>query len=811
MFNSFVDFNPGFAPIGEDPKTKTAIDKKRAEATLAWIKENPLEGYDYSKLRYKGPGNVVISGNYRTEKPDDFNKLYFTIPEGGKHNPIGLAQTPEGYEGLPIFQVKDSNGNLQYFVNDKDFMGNYHHWGYAGRGRNKQLVGLYGDQKLLQKLEKGGLIKHLIVNEDDNNSLSLNKNNDMKRTLRKAQEGVETQEGEQGQAQMEQMVVQVQQMLQQAEPAQVIAQLLQQIGDPNAVIQLMSAATQTPPEQMQGAVQQVMQQMQQAQGQEGQQQDPNAQSQEAVEQTMRNGGMVDFDAMRKDMIKSMQKGGVTDANSLDTSSTENYINGLSKALSKVMFTGYAVNKVNKDFGQIAEQFGGLPKADNGLETRKKILDAYGYTQEQYDTDPKIKEEVDATTLGVTGPKRPVTVSSNTNGTNNPDYITSEQLDATLQKHFYPGYGPGMNSNPFGYQQQRFQMSPWGQILNSFSKQQTPYVNTYGDFENKSLQDIVNAIGKTHTFTGFTPAYKENIFGKEKRHIPRNIVGMNWNFTPIGGTNPNATIDNSNLNNNTATTQTNTDVNLNNNSATTIPEWLEKRRELLDAGLNVKQAKAWGDWPAAPDEKGYVEPTGSNPSSMKSADDKWTAAKEKAGLSNIPDDQLTPEQKDLIDSYYEYEKGGIIAKAEGGIQTGVNSYWNVDPSQFAEGIMGLGYQTSGFLDRMNSYVPKEKMLAQRSPDSIFGVRPPHSGDEGIYWENLQRQMGQDMGADVLPGTGTDWRGFNQNMSRSFNNPFMQQQNPYMAFGGTIQKNQEMDLTDEEMEILQSLGYKLKKVQ
>jgi len=864
-------------------------------------------------------------------------------------------------------------------------------------------------------------IKHLMFNETDKDSLSLNNRSGMKRRLNIAQEGAQVQEGS-GQGQMEQLVAQVQKMLQQAPPEQVIAQLLQQLGDPNAVVQIMSAATQSPPEQIMPIVQQVAQQMQSGGGQppqnaqeeqaEGAASNPAEEAQEVpamgkgglsrnlqnifspkVDQFFDMGiehppypkaafgtethmmpdgsmmandmmppastnpfeglfgkrygendwfnsefhpnanpnpsgvsgtsrdihdsrdlarkinkrirtGVVDdqgmdysqfakvhgrdfvvkdelgsfgsggeFDVIRKEMLKTFGGGGSTDK-SIDDTTTENYVTGLKKALQEHMYKGYAINKINTDFKAISDKAAlpppPMPKAADGYEVGsdkfKNLLTQNKYTAEQYNSDPTIKAEVDAQIANARRGNAPLlgNQQSSQNQNVSDSNINPSVGEGTVgerisqeQKHYYPGYGPGQPSDPFGYQREKFSMTPLSQVLGSFGKQRGPVTATgFGDFEGKGVNDFLDAINKTHEVVDVAPVYKENIFGKEKRHTDRNIIGKRFTTQLRDGqpfANPNVDVINNTpnvqagpgnfaydangdaipdyLQNFPTPSSTGTDSNLAsalgtvNNRGALVPAPTFEERVSDRWGRKSEKENAQNflpDGTPMADTQGYGQ--GANAQTGTSQDKQdalFNQVKTTMGLPmdfdvwSLPDTDPRKQQfLDMADELDQFMCGGAthkkMMKAENGFELQQQNKMTFEPSSFAYGIEGMGQGFSNFLDKLNSYQSPEEMAANRSPDAVFKPSPRHSGDEGIYWANLQRQMGQDMGADVLAGTGSDWAGFSSNKGQSFKDDFFRQQTPF-AEGGVsgMNRGDEVILNDDQMKKLESLGYSLKR--
>ena len=264
--------------------------------------------------------------------------------------------------------------------------------------------------------------KQKIVNKPQQNSLSLSKTGIMKRTLLKAENGAQ-QGGEQ--EQIQQLIM-------------AFAEISQQ--DPQQIMQELQGMEQ---DQQQQAIQQMAQTVQQSQGQDqpqGQPQgqpapeeqpqmrfggpthvmpdgtvmpgathNPNAGAQAALDKMayggktgaiLFDGNTVDFNDVRKSLIKMYKKGGVTDESMLDTSSTAAYTDGLRKVFEQRMFTGNAIGKINDRFkgGQGAPQFQQLPPqmpmAKDGI-----FIDDNGTpTWDGEELTPYMKEKYGFTTL-----------------------------------------------------------------------------------------------------------------------------------------------------------------------------------------------------------------------------------------------------------------------------------------------------------------------------------------------------------------------------------------------------------------------------
>jgi hypothetical protein len=264
----------------------------------------------------------------------------------------------------------------------------------SGRGRTKQLVMRYGSAP---NMKSGGEAKHFLVNNSQENSVSLSNTGNIKEQSVKAQDGME--------AQGNQLIQQLQQAVSQGATIEDLApQVLQMTqGDPNMAIDLLVQAgfSKDQVSQQVDSIANQMEQQAMSQSQQGRPSPQGAPSPEAAQaqaspeagmpamnmggtaknrefqnpfvQMMQQGGKQDFDSIRKQMVKEYRNGGVT-KDAMDTSSTEAYAGDMKNRLTANMFAGYAINKLGNDFKQMQEaaaqsmKYGGtaLPKAENGV-------------------------------------------------------------------------------------------------------------------------------------------------------------------------------------------------------------------------------------------------------------------------------------------------------------------------------------------------------------------------------------------------------------------------------------------------------------
>ena len=126
---------------------------------------------------------------------------------------------------------------------------------------------------------------------------------------------------------------------------------------------------------------------------------------------------------------------------------------------------------------------------------------------------------------------------------------------------------------------------------------------------------------------------------------------------------------------------------------------------------------------------------------------------------------------------------------------------------ADGIYGAGVAFEGFLDRMNQIVNPKEAAAMRSTDALFGVTKPDSAREGLYDRNTGRQLPQDTGADVLAGRAGD-RYVGQ--GQSFTDPYMAAMGAITKAQAGMEVGQEVTLSDDQIKMLEGLGYKIKQL-
>ena len=413
----------------ETLEERRAREKKereaRSQATLDWLKANQNPNWPKNFDKY-----MPREGSSVLPRVTKANKLMIPGATNFNLNDYTPMQI-ENYQGYPIYEI-----NGKWVVGDHDFNQQFAQ-PYQRHQNRGDIVIQYGRP---ETLKLGGLAKHFLVNESQGNSVSLSKTDPMNRSLKKAENGAQTQD-----AQI-QMMQQIAQMLQQGTAPEEIVQGLVQQGMPQ-----------------EQAVQMIQAVAQQAQGDQGPTHTmpngtemPGASHEEYMAQQQKHlGGVlnpadykVPFAKLGKEMTKDARKAGETKDDMMDTSSTEAYATSLKNALQRHLFSGYAVNKIQNDFKQAGQLFNQIPKAENGIEIAddgipffdqnkgeyheclkkygvnsldellafdnekyaevitglnediwndsdlKKKLDGYGYTLEQYRSDPEIKTEVE---------------------------------------------------------------------------------------------------------------------------------------------------------------------------------------------------------------------------------------------------------------------------------------------------------------------------------------------------------------------------------------------------------------------------------
>ena len=720
--------------------------------------------------------------------------------------------------------------------------------------------------------------------------------------------------------------------------------------DPKEIMQMLQEAK---PEEQEQMLQQMVQAVQEAQQDVGQGQMAPPSPSEQI-QMMLGGTKKDFNKIRKERIKEFKAGGVTDANSLDTTSVKGHAIGLSDALKKVMYTGMVVNNMNSKYDNMATAFDDIPMAINGYENKRtptaEELKTAGYDSAEkfgeasreereavYNTMPNkvvtnlnlgavgagsaltADERAQASAMGINDPgfspdgtrerilqnQRNSWIDqqrgggyqgndpgwgrsggnrgrNNGRGFLNPNgYQGGVQRDGfgniTGQDHYYPGWNAQGNPNQ-GRNNNR--MSPWADLFGSFGGGNRGGNNGgfnfqgFGEHKGLSFDQFIGSLGKD-TDVSLEPIWKQNIFGKEKRHTKRNIAAYRFDTrrgTPTDGdgatenntmegilASQNATMDD--YNNNPEMKREVDALMAERGVSPTIKadysesdemkaqrdldeanERKQAQRDLDAAGISQKQAKDWElDVPLTDtqDRSSATQPAETtSPGYADSLNNEEAYDKQAIKQMNLPEgtdfNTLSPEQQDIYFSIFDplYEAGqqmnyGGETKEyfNGGQHVGTPFRWdgktkkfipyakdgmNFDANQFADGAMGVGYQLTGFLDDMNAFQNDQKAIKNRAMDAITPVQPNNSGVEGYEFTNLHGKMSQDTGTDVMPGTGTDWEGFNKGQ-RVFNSSLT---SGFYANGGLtkgargMEKNSELTLNDDQIKFLQKAGYGIK---
>lgn len=118
----------------------------------------------------------------------------------------------------------------------------------------------------------------------------------------------------------------------------------------------------------------------------------------------------------------------------------------------------------------------------------------------------------------------------------------------------------------------------------------------------------------------------------------------------------------------------------------------------------------------------------------------------------------------------------------------------------------GNKLSSFLQDMNDYVTPEEKAVNRAK-VLENIRPVHSGDSGVYYDNLQNQMSAD-NKGKLPGTGSDDLSFGQDMT--FVNSGFARNGGLIKGAKGMQTGSEHYLTKAQEGMLVKAGYKLKRL-
>jgi len=576
-----------------------------------------------------------------------------------------------------------------------------------------------------------------------------------------AENGMDTQ-GDQMQA----MVQQVKQMLDQGvNPQEVIIQLLQSNVDPNAVVQIMSSLG-IPQEEVAQVIQQIMQeQPDEQQEQSGEAQaDPNEPSENdnaALEKAsespmMATGGPTKYEIFT--MEKNMRKAFGGNLATADKSNPETYVQDLQN-----MFTSHvAKNNTNALIKNATVEFtdafsNNIPKADLGLEVALKQLNL---TMEDYNSDPNIKDTVTnymknapnvqkRETAPGTTPTAPTSPTSTTSG---------KQMGMMVDGKFIPiNFNPQVQQR--SYAQERFALSPLGQMVNAFTGNNGPGVGKVrGRGEARGMENDFlrqGMTGKTSDGRSYQVDQVERINRFLRPDVTRYHISYDGEGKPV--TTPIVEQQPSNNVEGTAVNQ-------------------EPHFNIFNRGRNERLT-----------ESQLIEDTrlrNENPTSnIMTADD----------LQNEAD-----KMKQNVLMRRDFGGSNHIDVKDGRKHP-------LDWDQFAEGVMGAADQATGFINRINTGVAYEDRFANYDAEKLYQDDRPM--DDGFYdqWGNFKPN---DRNAP-LAGTG-DQTVYNTFSRTNF------QGNTVMAVGGntSYNLNDDVDLSpDEEAEVLahlQKSGYTLKRL-
>ncbi len=281
-------------------------------------------------------------------------------------------------------------------------------------------------------------------------------------------------------------------------------------------------------------------------------------SQEELEY-MVGGGKKDFAKIAKEKIKKYRSGGATDANSISSDTTEEHVKGLNLALTNFMGSGQLINSVKERYGNMSDVFDQLPKADKGLELRNKALRHLDYNQDDYDTDPAKKTEVDAYMKDITAgyAARDLAEKNNTgfdlgeadllakdkktaernawidsqinSGSNNSSQGNREFLDAfgnpiddgSRYKQGWNAYG-----NPNSYNRGNSGFSAFSNLFNSVKGTPRYNFDGYGNMSGKDFNDFTKMVGKDgdYEITSVDTVNKKKRFGPRKGQDKKTLFG-----------------------------------------------------------------------------------------------------------------------------------------------------------------------------------------------------------------------------------------------------------------------------------------------
>lgn len=582
---------------------------------------------------------------------------------------------------------------------------------------------------------------------------------------------------------MEEVASQVQQMLEQGgDPQEVMGQLMQQGMQPEMIAQIF-VGLGMPEEQVVPMLQDVAEQMQ------GGQEPVNPQGQ----QMMANGGQAerlmtgvwtptkdDFKALKKKMLKKYEKG--DEVKSFDNSDTSAYVQNLHGAIANHVSKNLRLGLIEKKFDDAIKQFEQLEKAQQGTEIdeRQKLLDAYGYTEEDYkNLSDEEKREIDNTSLGS------FDNVSNLSNENQASVIgsTSQGVGSDKMGKYFKGHGPGQRSLGGKYYDQRFEKTPLGGFFNSFSKRGTGNYNVQGTGELAGLpQEEIQArfqemMNNPEGMRGQITTGYVNRRGKLKNRpgLFNRPEAVRFDYSrPVG---ERASLDPQDPNNYIETDEFGNRV-VKSHSNTNSPSSFEHDYRPKNLGERLMNRRK------SPMFKHGGSYMSSQPGKLAINFDKVSKKGPNSFIAFGQDGMESPQGSFMINE--EQER-------------------TVDYGQAAQSIYDMG---SWVNDKMGAI--RDMTSTQEATENRQGMVPvyePGSGAMGFYNQQGEARFGRSgqQGAGVRPGTGGG-QAFGQT-NYNYTDDLVSGQQTRL---GTFKMGDEIDLSEEEIKELESYGYKLNRV-
>ena len=555
--------------------------------------------------------------------------------------------------------------------------------------------------------------------------------------------------------------------------------------DPEEIMQMLQQAE---PKKQQEMLQQIAQVVQESQGQPGEQ------------MVAEMGGVKkEFAKLKRDEIKKARKGGmITDVFSEGAKDVKSLTNGITNGLLKTMQTGMVVNrlknsKLSNSFDEIDNE---IPQAAEGVDFYNSSNGCFG-----------------GNCFGE---------SENNNG-------------------WYDGYNAQGNQNRRG----NSFAGQWAS-MNPFFNMVDPR-NFQGKGENigQTFQQMISGFDPKTTDISINPIYKQKLFGRgDKRHTDRNIIAYDMNTYRRNPAAPGVNQGNNQGapgSNSLEDTLKKYGVTMEQyNSEPSIAKYIQDEvnslppvtqgngapqfnmnEGALDGALNLNKgpnsSMTRGQARRREMDIGVNDGRISNQERYAYAKGKVTDRVDQfrnERPERIADRKQRRADRRFGEDYIEY--------ADGGQHIGTPYRWDGVANKFlpyakkgmqfnkiASGVEDLGYKVSDALSIMNHYEN------QNNTDNGFenwNVGPEDPSVKGAY-DQQGRFVPDQVGADVLSGTGSDIGSFNQTPQRNFKNSFIT--GAYSKGGLTraskgMQTGSEHYLTKAQEGMLVKAGYKIKRL-